>query len=187
MARPLEPHVYRKAVIGGSVGNFVEWYDFSIYGLLAPFIARLFFPSEDPTGSLLDTFAVFALAFFLRPIGGFVIGYLGDRIGRRNALSLAIILMALSTGFIGVLPTYERVGILAPLLLVVARVGQGFSAGGEWGGSAAFLVEHAPQSKRGFFGSWQQFSTRCGLLVGSGVAALLTSFLSDEAMSSWGW
>jgi MFS transporter, MHS family, proline/betaine transporter len=182
-----EPAVARKAVTAGAIGNFVEWYDYSVYGFFATIIASQFFPSEDQVASLLATFAVFAVAFFMRPVGAFVFGHYGDTIGRRNTLAAAIILMGIATLMIGVLPSYAQIGILAPILLVVARLLQGFSAGGEWSGSAAFMVEYAPEDRRGLYGSWQQFSIVAGLLVGSGMGALLGTVLSEDALNAWGW
>lgn len=165
----------------------MEWFDYTIYPILATVLASQFFPSEDRLASLSATFAVFAVAFFTRPIGGFVFGHFGDKIGRRNTLVASIGLMAVSTFLIGVLPTYQQIGVLAPILLVVARMLQGFSAGGEWGGSASFMVEYAPESRRGLYGSWQQFSIIGGILLGSVVGTVLTFSLSEDALNSWGW
>lgn len=177
----------RKAVTVGAIGNFIEWYDFAVYGFFATIIAGQFFPSEDRVASLLATFAVFAVSFFMRPVGAFVFGHYGDRVGRRNTLAVAVILMGIATLMIGVLPTYGQVGVLAPILLVVARLLQGFSAGGEWSGSAAFMVEYAPESRRGLYGSWQQFSIVAGLLVGSAIGALLGAVMPEDALNAWGW
>ncbi len=187
MAVRADEQAAKKAVTAGAIGNFVEWYDYSVYGFFATVIASQFFPSDDPVASLLATFAVFAVAFFMRPVGAFVFGHYGDTIGRRNTLAAAIILMGVATLMIGLLPSYAQIGVLAPILLVVARLLQGFSAGGEWSGSAAFMVEYAPENKRGLYGSWQQFSIVAGLLVGSGMGALLGAILSDNALNAWGW
>src|SRR5919205_154505 len=187
MTAHVEPVAARKAVVAGSIGNFIEWYDFSVYGFFATVIAAQFFPSDDPVASLLATFAVFAVSFFMRPVGAFVFGHYGDRVGRRSTLAVAVILMGLATFMIGVLPTYGQVGVLAPILLVVARLLQGLSAGGEWSGSAAFMVEYAPEDRRGLYGSWQQFSVVAGLLVGSGVGGILGSVLPEEALNTYGW
>jgi MHS family proline/betaine transporter-like MFS transporter len=183
----VEEQAAKKAVTAGAIGNFVEWYDYSVYGFFAPIIASQFFPSEDRVASLLATFAVFAVAFFMRPVGAFVFGHFGDTVGRRNTLAAAIILMGFATLMIGVLPTYAQIGVLAPILLVVARLLQGFSAGGEWSGSAAFMVEYAPANRRGLYGSWQQFSIVVGLLVGSVMGGLLGVVLSEDALNAWGW
>src|SRR5215218_6999675 len=134
MAAHAEAAPAKKAVTAGAIGNFVEWYDYSVYGFFATVIATLFFPSEDRVASLLATFAVFAVSFFMRPVGAFVFGHYGDKIGRRSTLAATVILMGLATFMIGVLPSYGQIGVLAPILLVVARLLQGFSAGGEWGG-----------------------------------------------------
>jgi MHS family proline/betaine transporter-like MFS transporter len=183
----VEEQAAKKAVTAGAIGNFVEWYDYSVYGFFATVIASQFFPSDDPVASLLATFAVFAVAFFMRPVGAFVFGHYGDTVGRRNTLAAAIILMGIATLTIGVLPSYAQIGVLAPILLVGARLLQGFSAGGEWSGSAAFMVEYAPENRRGLYGSWQQFSIVAGLLVGSGMGALLGAVLSEDALNAWGW
>lgn len=177
----------RKAVAAGAIGNFVEWYDFAIYGFFATIIAGQFFPSENEVASLLATFAVFAVAFFMRPLGAFIFGYYGDRVGRRTTLAVAVVMMGAATMLIGIMPTYAQVGVLAPILLVLARLLQGLSAGGEWGGSAAFMVEYAPEGRRGLYGSWQQFSIVGGLLVGSAAGGLLGVILSEDALNSWGW
>jgi MFS transporter, MHS family, proline/betaine transporter len=187
MAAHTEAATAKKAVTAGAIGNFVEWYDYSVYGFFATVIASQFFPSEDRVASLLATFAVFAVAFFMRPVGAFVFGHYGDTIGRRNTLAAAVIMMGIATLMIGVLPSYAQIGVLAPILLVVARLLQGFSAGGEWSGSAAFMVEYAPENKRGLYGSWQQVSIVAGLLVGSAMGGLLGTVLSEDALNAWGW
>ena len=187
MTEHVEPAVAKKAVTAGAIGNFIEWYDFAVYGYFATVIATLFFPSEDRVASLLATFAVFAVSFFMRPVGAFVFGHYGDRIGRRSTLAATVILMGLATFMIGVLPSYEQIGVLAPILLVVARLLQGFSAGGEWGGSASFIVEYAPEARRGLYGSWQQVSVVGGLLVGSAIGGILGTVLSQDALYSYGW
>lgn len=187
MATSTEAAVRRKAIIAGVVGNIMEWYDFAVYAYFASVIGLLFFPSDDPVASLLATFAVFAVGFVMRPIGGFVFGHFGDKVGRRATLSAAIILMAAATLMIGLLPSYAQIGILAPILLVVARLLQGFSVGGEWGGAATFLVEYAPPERRGFYGSWTYFGVGAGLLIGSAASTFMTSTLPQDALNSWGW
>jgi len=177
----------RRAVVAGTIGNVLEWYDFAVYGYLVPTISKLFFPATDSRASLLLTFAVFGVGFVMRPVGSILFGIYGDRYGRRRALSAVIFLMAISTFLIGVLPTYDQVGILAPLLLVFVRLLQGLSAGGEWGGSTAYIVEFAPEGKRGFFGSWQQVSVGGGFLLGSMSAFVLNQTLAPDAIASWGW
>ncbi|HEX8166752.1 MAG TPA: MFS transporter [Beijerinckiaceae bacterium] len=177
----------RKAVTAAVVGNVLEWYDFAVYAFVAAIIAKKFFPAQDEVTALLSTFLAYGLGFVARPLGGIVIGRLGDTRGRKAALLLTIFLMAAGTVLIGVLPTYATIGIAAPLLLVVARLMQGFSAGGEWGGSTAYIVEWAPRGKRGWYGSFQQTSVVAGLLLGSGVAALMNTILTPEQMEAWGW
>ncbi|MFJ1260561.1 MFS transporter [Cupriavidus sp. CuC1] len=177
----------RRAVTAAVVGNLLEWYDFAVYGYLATLIAKKFFATGDELVALMSTFAAFGVGFVVRPLGGIVIGRLADVKGRKAALMLTIFLMAAGTFLIGLIPTYESIGVLAPVLLVLARLMQGFSAGGEWGGSTAFIVEWAPDNRRGFYGSFQQASVAAGLLLGSGVAALFTTALSADQMDSWGW
>jgi MHS family proline/betaine transporter-like MFS transporter len=177
----------RTAVAAAVVGNVLEWYDFAVYSFLAAVIGRNFFPSGDPSAEVLYSFAVFGMGFLARPLGGIVIGRLGDVKGRKTALLLTIFLMAGGTVLMGVAPTYATAGIFGPLVILFARLIQGFSAGGEWGGSTAFIVEWAPEGKRGFYGSFQQCSVAGGLLLGSGLAALLSTLLSPEAMEGWGW
>ncbi len=177
----------RRAVVAGTLGNILEWYDFGVYGFLVPSLSIAFFPNASPFARLLFTFGVFGVGFFMRPVGSVVIGFYGDRAGRRAALVLTVGLMGLSTLAIGILPTYATAGIWAPILLTAARLVQGFSAGGEWGGAAAFLVEYAPTGRRGYIGSWQQFSVGCGLLLGSLLATLLSATLGHVAMAVWAW
>jgi MHS family proline/betaine transporter-like MFS transporter len=177
----------RRAVAAAVVGNVLEWYDFAVYGYLAGTIGRNFFPSDDPSAELLASFGVFGVGFLARPLGGIVIGRIGDVHGRRRALLLTLFLMAGGTVLMGVAPTYATVGILAPATIVVARLLQGFSAGGEWGGSTAFIVEWAPDGKRGWYGSFQQTSVGAGLLLGSALAATLSSALTPTSMQAWGW
>ena len=177
----------RAAVTGASIGNAVEWFDFAIYGFLATFIARQFFPAGDDTAALLNTFAIFAAAFFMRPLGGFVFGPLGDRIGRQRVLALVILLMSAATLGIGLLPTYEAVGVLAPLLLLVLRCLQGFSAGGEYGGGAVYLAEFASDERRGVTVTFMVWSGVLGFLLGSITVTLLQAALPAAAMESYGW
>ena len=181
------PAKARKAVAAAVVGNVLEWYDFAVYSFLAAIIGRNFFPSGDPSAEILYSFAVFGMGFLARPLGAIVLGRLGDVKGRKTALLLTIFLMAAGTVLMGVAPTHATAGIFGPLVILVARLIQGFSAGGEWGGSTAFIVEWAPEGKRGFYGSFQQCSVAGGLLLGSGLAATLSTILSPEAMAGWGW
>jgi MHS family proline/betaine transporter-like MFS transporter len=182
-----DPAAVRRAVRGAAVGNAVEWFDFAIYGFLATYIAKNFFPSQDETAALLSTFAVFAAAFFMRPLGGFFFGPLADRIGRQRVLAMVILLMAGSTFAIGLLPGYDAVGVLAPLLLLFLRCLQGFSAGGEYGSGACFLAEYAPDRRRGFIVAFLVWSVVLGFLLGSATVTALEAVLSDSAMQSYGW
>ncbi|HWL96449.1 MAG TPA: MFS transporter [Nocardioidaceae bacterium] len=186
-ARGQAPPPYRKAVLGAAIGNAVEWFDFACYGFLATTLAQVFFPSQDDTTAVLNTFAVFAAAFFVRPLGGLFFGRLGDRVGRRRTLSSVILLMSAATCGIGVLPSHEQAGMVATVLLVALRLLQGFSAGGELGGGAAFLAEYAPAKRRGFLVSWVEFTTVIGFLLGSLVVLGLTVVASEQQMVDWGW
>ena len=177
----------RQAVVAAVIGNVLEWYDFSVYAFVAVIIAKKFFPAGNDTSALLATFAAFGLGFLARPLGGIVIGRIGDTRGRKAALVLTILLMAIGTTLIGLIPSYASIGLLAPALLVFARLMQGFSAGGEWGGSTAFIVEWAPSGRRGYYGSFQQASVAAGLLLGSAIALLISKSLGAEAMDDWGW
>lgn len=182
-----ETTAVRRAVAGASIGNAVEWFDFAIYGFLATIIAAQFFPTDDDTAALLKTFAIFAAAFFVRPLGGLVFGPLGDRIGRQKVLALVILLMSGATLAIGLLPTYDSIGIAAPLLLLVFRCLQGFSAGGEYGGGAVYLAEFAPEGRRGFVVTFMVWSGILGFLLGSVTVTVLQAALSGDAMASYGW
>lgn len=173
----------RRAILSCAIGNFFELFDFTIYGYFAVAIGRAFYPD----GSMFSTFATFGAAFLMRPVGAIVLGAYGDRMGRRAALVVTIGLMAVATGFTGLIPSYQSIGIWAPIALLLCRLLQGFSTGGEWGGAAAFLVEYAPAGKRGLIGSMQQLSTQIGSLSGSLSAALLASTLSTDDFYSWGW
>lgn len=181
------PGVIRRVLTASFVGNFVEWFDYASYGYFAVVISHAFFPDIAPTAALLATFAVFAISFIVRPIGGIVWGHIGDRIGRKTALSYSILIMSGATFLIAFLPSYAQVGILAPVLLLLVRVVQGFSASGEYAGASAFIAEYAPASRRGLYTSVVPASTAAGLLFGSLLSALLFSVLSTADMESFGW
>jgi MHS family proline/betaine transporter-like MFS transporter len=177
----------RRAIVSSAVGNFVELYDFLIYGMFAAQIAANFFPKGNETVALLQAFAIYGVGFFMRPVGAIIIGAYGDKYGRKNALVVTVGLMAAATAITGLIPSYATIGIAAPILLLLCRLVQGFSTGGEWGGAATFLVEFAPPGKRGLIGSVQQFSVGLALIAGTLTAALLNGMLSKEAMIEWGW
>lgn len=177
-----------KALVAGSVGNTVEWIDWALYSALAPIFASKFFPEDGNSAvALLSTLAIFAVGFVMRPVGGAVIGAFTDRFGRKKGLTFTITMMAASAFVIGLTPSYEQIGIFAPLILLISRLVQGFSAGGEFGSSSSLLVESASPLRRAFAGSWQQVSAGLGVLLAAVIALVLTSSLNDEAMSSWGW
>ncbi len=177
----------KKVILAGTVGNAIEWFDWTIYATFAVFFAKQFFPSDDPTASLLATFAIFAVGFFMRPLGGIVLGIFSDRYGRKAALAATIIMMAGGSLMIGLSPTYESIGIFAPIILVLARLLQGLSLGGEFASAATYLSEMAPKNKRGFYSSFMFFSSAIGILMASGLAWALTSTLTETQMSEYGW
>ncbi len=184
---PSTTSFHSKTLLAGAIGNVLEWYDFALYGYFAPVLATLFFPSEQPSVSLLSAFGVFAIGFLARPLGALLFGYWGDTVGRRSALAWSIILMAIPTFCIGLLPTYEAIGLFAPFALTCCRFLQGLSVGGEFTGSVTYLVEHAAPSRRGYIGSWAGFSAQVGALLGSGAGALVASNLPHETLYEWGW
>jgi MHS family proline/betaine transporter-like MFS transporter len=177
----------RKVVSAAVMGNVIEVYDMSIYGYLAPFIAANFFPSSSESAALMKTFLIFFIGFLARPLGSIWFGYIGDVRGRKAALVLSIILMASATCLIGFLPTYKEVGVYATVALVVLRLFQGFSVGGEYLGSSIFLVEHAPSKKRGLYGAMAMLSGNTGLLIAACFAWLLTCFFNESEMTLTAW
>ncbi len=177
----------KKAIMAAGIGNFVEWFDFALYAQFATVIAFHFFPSNNPTTGLLATFAVFALGFFARPVGGVVFGHYGDKVGRKFALSAAVLMMSAATIAIGLTPTYESIGIAAPVLLIVWRVFQGLSAGGEYAGSSSFVIEYAPKGKRALFGSVNPIATALGIIAGAAVGLLMSYVLTNDEVRDWGW
>lgn len=177
----------RRAIAAAALGNGMEWFDFGIYAYLAATLGTVFFPSGNPTASLLLSFATFGVAFVMRPFGGFFFGPLGDKLGRQRILATTILLMSGSTFAIGLLPGHDSIGILAPILLVLCRMVQGFSTGGEYGGASTFIAEYAPDDRRGFFGSWLEFATLGGFVLGASIVTVLTIILPESAMLSWGW
>lgn len=175
-----------RVVVAASIGNALEWFDLVIYGFFAVLIAKLFFPTGNETVSLLLTLVTFGATFFMRPLGAIVIGAYADRVGRKAALTLSILLMMCGTLIIAVVPTYQSIGLAAPLILVVARLMQGFSAGGEFGSATAYLAEHVPD-RRGFFASWQVASQGLTTLLAAGFGVVLNRDLSADQLAAWGW
>jgi len=177
-----------KKVAGASlIGTTIEWYDFFIYGTAAALVfPALFFPGSDPVTGTLLSFATFGVGFFARPVGGAIFGHFGDRIGRKSMLIITLTMMGLATFAIGIMPTYDQIGVMAPILLTVLRFVQGLGVGGEWGGAVLMAVEHAPPGKRGLYGSWPQMGVPAGLIL-SNTAFLLLSGMPSESFQAWGW
>jgi MHS family proline/betaine transporter-like MFS transporter len=183
----IDPSMRRRIVIASTIGNALEWFDFTVFGLFVGIIGRLYFPSGDPSTSILLAFATFGIAFVARPIGGIVLAGYADRHGRKHALILMIMMMAVGTGLMGVLPTYSAIGIVAPIMVLVARLIQGFSAGGEFGSASALLIEFATPGRRGYYGSWQFVSQALAFALAAGFAYGLNTQLSIASFESWGW
>ncbi len=177
----------RTKVLAAGLGNVLEWYDFGCYGFFAAIIGKTFFPSDDPFTSLLAAFGAFAAGYLARPIGAVILGHVGDKIGRKTALTIVISVMGGATVVIGLLPSYETIGVAAPILLVLMRILQGFAVAGEYSTSTVFLIEHAPDHRRGYVSSWSTFGQFFGLLLGSGVGALVSSLLTQDQVDDWGW
>lgn len=186
-AHEVDERTVRKAVGAAAMGNLVEWFDYGIYSYVTIYIAMNFFPGGDENANVAFTFALFAVAYLVRPLGGIILGPLGDRIGRKRVLALTIVVMSAASFAIGLLPTFDAVGWLAPILLVIARLVQGFATGGEYGGAAAFIAEYAPDKRRGFYCSFLEFGTTGGFVLAAGLVTALQLGLSEEAMASWGW
>jgi MHS family proline/betaine transporter-like MFS transporter len=177
-----------RTAIAVGIGNFMEWFDFAIYGFFAVLIGQTFFPANsNPIVALLSSLSVFAIGFLMRPLGAFVLGPVGDKYGRRAALVLSVIIMGAATFLMGLLPSYASVGVLAPVLLVLLRCLQGLAAGGEWSGSAAYLVESAPHNRRGLYASLISATAALAFIIGSFVALWINSALSVDAVATWGW
>ncbi|MFO0068875.1 MAG: MFS transporter, partial [Alphaproteobacteria bacterium] len=182
-----EHKVNKKVVVSGMLGNGLEWYDYALYGHMSVVFSRLFFPTDDPSLSLILTFLTFAAGFVSRPLGAVIFGRIGDKFGRKKALVASMILMAIPTGMIGLLPTYEMIGVAAPILLLSIRILQGISLGGAFSGSMSYVVEHAPPTMRSTIGSVTMLSLVIGFLIGSAVSTIIASSLSEADFMSWGW
>ena len=177
-----------RVLFASLIGTTIEFFDFYIYATAAVLVfPTLFFPSADPTSAMLQSFATFALAFFARPIGSALFGHFGDRIGRKATLVAALLTMGLSTVLIGLLPTYESIGVMAPILLAICRLGQGLGLGGEWGGAVLLATENAPPGKRAWYGMFPQLGAPIGFICSTGIFVLLTELLTDRQFMAWGW
>ncbi len=178
----------RPVILASFIGTTIEWYDFFLYGTAAALVFnKLFFPTLDSLAGTLSAYGTFAVGFIARPVGGAIFGHYGDQLGRKTMLVWSLIIMGVATALIGVLPTYATIGVWAPVLLVIARFVQGFGVGGEWGGAVLMAVEHSSEGKRGLHGSWPQMGVPAGLLLSTGVFALISSRLSDAQFLAWGW
>ncbi len=182
-----DPPIIRRAIGAAAIGNITEWFDFGVYAYFEPTIRKVFFSGLDQTTGTIATFGLFAVAFLVRPFGGMFFGPLADRIGRNKVLATTMILMALGTFSIGCIPSQASIGIFAPLLLLLARLVQGFSTGGEYGNAMTFIAEYAPDRRRGFLGSWLEFGTFTGYLMGALSVTVAEAVLTDEQLLSWGW
>ncbi|MBQ1161996.1 MFS transporter [Streptomyces sp. A73] len=183
----VEEPMLKRAVSASALGNCMEWFDFGVYSYLAATIGEVFYPNASDAAQLLASFATFAAAFVVRPLGGLFFGPLGDKLGRQKVLAATMILMAFGTFLIGFIPSYATIGIAAPILLLLARMLQGFSTGGEYGGATTFIAEFSPDRRRGFLGSWLDFGTFVGYALGSVLVTGLNLALSDSQMLAWGW
>lgn len=178
----------KKAALGSFVGTTIEWYDFFIYGTASALIfSHVFFPDYDPLVGTLLSFATFGVAFVARPLGGLIVGHFGDRLGRKPMLVLTLVTMGVATGLVGLLPTYDQIGVAAPIILVFLRLVQGLSVGGEYGGAVLMTVEHAPKNQRGLYGSWVQAGSPAGQIIANGVFLLATALMTQDQLLSWGW
>ena len=178
---------WRSVIMAGLVGNIMEWYDFAVYGYFASIIGAQFFPSENPAVSLISAFGAFAAGFLMRPIGGILFGRIGDVFGRKRVLTLSVLSMAIPTVLIGLMPNYAAIGIAAPILIVILRMIQGLSVGGEYTSSVVFMVEKAPENRRSFFAMWSLWGAIFGIMLGSGIGAGAAAVFGSEALADWGW
>lgn len=183
----VDPNMSKQAIRAAALGNAIEWFDFGVYGYVAYILGKVFFPHASPSVQLIAALATFSVPFLFRPLGGIIFGRLGDKYGRQKVLSTTIILMTLSTCAIGLLPGYETIGIWAPILLLLIKILQGISVGGEYSGAVIFVAEYAPDRKRGFMGSWLDFGSIAGFLLGAGLVSLLTVMMGTEKFNDWGW
>ncbi len=183
----IENQKLKKAITAAALGNAMEWFDFGVYGFLAYVLGKVFFPDASPSVQLVASLATFSVPFLVRPLGGVVFGILGDRLGRQKVLAVTIIIMSISTFAIGLIPSYASIGIWAPILLLIAKLAQGFSVGGEYTGAAVFVAEYAPDNRRGFLGSWLDFGSIAGFVLGAGVVVLISAIVGEQDFEAWGW
>jgi metabolite-proton symporter len=184
----MDQKTLNRTVLSSLIGATIEWYDFFLFGVMAGVVLnKLYFPSTDPTISLMLAYATFAVGFISRPLGGIVFGHFGDKVGRKSVLVITLMIMGISTFLVGCIPTYDQIGLWAPALLLTLRVLQGIGLGGEWGGAVLMAYESAPEEKRGFYTSIPQMGLSIGILLASGSLALLSALMSDEAFMAWGW
>lgn len=177
----------KKAITAAALGNAMEWFDFGVYGYVAAVLGKVFFPGASPGIQIIAALGTFSVPFIIRPLGGMFFGVLGDKYGRQKILAITIILMTLSTFCIGLIPSYASIGFWAPVLLLIAKMVQGFSVGGEYTGASIFVAEYSPDRKRGFLGSWLDFGSLVGFVCGAGIVVLLTTLLGQEKFNDWGW
>jgi len=177
----------RRLLLAGVAGNVLEWFDFAVYGFFAVIIGKLFFPEADPVAQVIAAFGVFAVGLLMRPIGGVLLGHIGDKYGRHKAMLISVAAMAIPTFLVGSLPTYATLGLAAPIILLILRMIQGLSVGGEYTTSIVYMIENTPEHRRGFVGSFAVSGAVLGILMGSGVGALLAALLSTEQLQAWGW
>lgn len=177
----------RKAITAAALGNAMEWFDFGVYGFVAYALGQVFFPGANPSVQMIAALATFSVPFLIRPLGGLFFGSLGDKYGRQKILAITIIIMSVSTFCIGLIPSYNSIGIWAPILLLLAKMAQGFSVGGEYTGASIFVAEYSPDRKRGFMGSWLDFGSIAGFVLGAGVVVLISAIIGEAAFLEWGW
>ncbi|CCG88966.1 Proline/betaine transporter [Erwinia piriflorinigrans CFBP 5888] len=177
----------RKAITAASLGNAMEWFDFGVYGFVAYALGQVFFPGADPGTQMIAALATFSVPFLIRPLGGLFFGSLGDKYGRQKILSMTIIIMSVSTFCIGLIPSYASIGIWAPILLLLCKMAQGFSVGGEYTGASIFVAEYSPDRKRGFMGSWLDFGSIAGFVLGAGLVVLISAVIGEAKFLEWGW
>lgn len=177
----------RKAITAASLGNAMEWFDFGVYGFVAYALGKVFFPGADPSVQMIAALATFSVPFLIRPLGGLFFGMLGDKYGRQKILAITIVIMSISTFCIGLIPSYATIGIWAPILLLLCKMAQGFSVGGEYTGASIFVAEYSPDRKRGFMGSWLDFGSIAGFVLGAGVVVLISTIVGEENFLEWGW